>query len=110
MLGYMDTVKDYGAEPTLYDVIEAMQNGFAYMERRFSRVDEQFVELREGLKQDIAELREENAGEHQEIKRRLFRLELQGEDKSEILQEHGKRLTSLESWKKATQKRGLAGA
>lgn len=82
-------------KPTLYDVIDAMTAGFLRTDQRFDRVDAEFVEMKQ-----------EMGG----IKQRLFKIELKLEDKSDTVQNHEERLVSLEGWKKAMGRKGMAGA
>lgn len=92
MMGYMGTQENLDTEPTLFDVIHAVQGGFLRLE---SKMDAQFEEVKQ---------------EFREVKHRLFKLELQNEDESDTLQNHEERPMSLESWKKTAGKQGLAGA
>ena len=93
MVGYMDTrQEELKVEPTLYDVIEAVQGGFiqleAKMDARFDQVDAQF----------------------RVVNQRLFKLELTLEDHSDTILNHEERLGTLESWKNGVGGRRLAGA
>lgn len=81
MISVMARRREHEAEPTLYDVIDAMQAGFARMENKLEEHDVRFNQI-------DAELRQVN--------RRLFNLEIGVEDIRDIVQNHEERITKLE--------------
>jgi len=95
MVMVMSAKKYPEAEPTLYDVIELIQNGFAHIDNRFERVE---GEMR-GVKQEIRILTQ-----------RIFKVELRVEDIADAVHDYGKRIVMLERWKKNSSKTGLTGA
>lgn len=103
-------------EPTLHDVIDIMQKGFARIETKFDQIDERFENIDERFEQveirldDMHLQLEEMKQDMRNLHRSQHRLVIQDEDRADTVLNHEERIGELELWKNGVGQQKIVGA